>query len=182
MTVNATSGLMNWTPSKAGEVMVLLSVRDGNGGEVWQEFAINVSGAVGPKASIVSPAALSVLEGKIMVQGKTARGTREVQRVEVRLDGGGWRNATGTSNWTFDLDTAGLQKGRHTIYARAYDGKVFSPEAKVEFDVSKREFLTLDNVSLLGIVAVAILALACCAVVLAKIRRRPPDIDKMVEK
>ena len=39
------------------------------------------------------------------------------------------------------------------IYARAFDGKLYSPEAKVDFLVNKKEFLTLDSVSLLGVVA-----------------------------
>jgi hypothetical protein len=171
MTVNPTSGLINWTPSEAGAIHVILSVRDGNGGEVWQEFTINVSTAVGPKVSITWPAALSQVENVMTVQGRIARGTREVQRVEVKLDGGDWKNATGTYNWTFDIDTRGLEKGRHTIYARAFDGKVYSPEAKVEVVVNKREFLTLDNASVLGIVAALVLVTVGLGIILA-VRRR----------
>jgi hypothetical protein len=103
--------------------------------------------------------------------------------VEVRLDGGEWKNATGTNNWTFDIDTRGLEKGRHTIYARAFDGKVFSPEAKVDVVVNKKEFLTLDSVSVLAIVAVVVLAaLVGCALILARRRKRPSDDEHRPEK
>jgi hypothetical protein len=171
MTVNSTSGLINWTPSEAGKIPVILSVRDQNGGEVWQEFTINVSAAVRPKVSISSPGMLSEVEGEMTVRGRVAKGTREVQRVEVRLDGGQWKNATGTSNWTFNINTRGLKNGRHTIYARAFDGKVYSPEAKVDVVVNTREFLTLDSASLLVITFIVVLVIVGLGVLLV-VRRK----------
>ena len=172
MSVDASSGLLNWTPAEAGEYSVLLSVRDGNGGEAWQQFNITVSEAIAPKISITSPGKLSRVQGDITVQGRAARGTRELRSVEVRLDDGPWTRASGTANWTFNLDTRGLREGRHTVHARAYDGKVYSQDAKVEFDVSQGEFLSLDNVSVVGIVIASLLVVLAVLIIAALRRRR----------
>jgi serine protease AprX len=51
----------------------------------------------------------------------------EVQSVEVRIDGGDWKEATDKSNgtwskWIYDVEKEGLSKGDHTIEVRAVAG------------------------------------------------------------
>ena len=51
----------------------------------------------------------------------------EVEYVEVRIDGGEWKEAKdesdGTwSKWTYRIDLSKLEKGNHTFEARAVDG------------------------------------------------------------
>jgi|GEM_PF-6415631 len=42
--------------------------------------------------------------------------------VEVRVDGGAWQAATGTTSWSCRLDVSGWTPGQHTIEARSTDG------------------------------------------------------------
>lgn len=51
----------------------------------------------------------------------------QVESVEVRIDGGDWKEATDKSNgtwskWIYDIEQEGLSKGNHTIEVRAVSG------------------------------------------------------------
>ena len=70
--------------------------------------------------AIVSPANGATISGLITVSG-TASDTVSISSVAVSVDGGAYALATGTSNWTFSLDTASLTNGSHTITAKAWD-------------------------------------------------------------
>jgi hypothetical protein len=49
-----------------------------------------------------------------------------VEKVEIRIDNGDWIEVSGTTDWSFDLDTTQYANGQHTLYARAYDGEKYS--------------------------------------------------------
>ncbi len=49
-----------------------------------------------------------------------------VQGVEVKVDRGDWIPATGTSSWSYLLNVSNLTLGRHYIFARSYDGDLYS--------------------------------------------------------
>jgi len=51
----------------------------------------------------------------------TAADNVAVSKVEVSIDGGVWNTATGTTSWTFSLNTQNQLNGSHTISARATD-------------------------------------------------------------
>ncbi|MBK8753245.1 MAG: hypothetical protein IPL99_17140 [Candidatus Competibacteraceae bacterium] len=48
MSINASSGLIAWTPTAAGDASVGVEVRDGKGGNATQSFTIQVTAPVGP--------------------------------------------------------------------------------------------------------------------------------------
>ena len=74
----------------------------------------------GPTLVIISPANGATISGLITVSG-TASDTVSISSVAVSVDGGAYALATGTSNWTFILDTTSLPNGSHTITAKAWD-------------------------------------------------------------
>ncbi len=49
-----------------------------------------------------------------------------VQKVEVKIDRGDWITATGTTNWSYTVNAANLTIGTHYIFARSYDGDLYS--------------------------------------------------------
>ena len=76
---------------------------------------------VPPTISLIAPADGSTVTGVVAVTG-AASDNVAVAKVEVSIDGGGWTLASGTTNWTYSLNTQGLLNGLHTISARATDG------------------------------------------------------------
>ncbi|MCK4758270.1 MAG: hypothetical protein KAS67_07450, partial [Thermoplasmata archaeon] len=81
-----------------------------------------------PSCTIFNPAAGSMVSGAVTVSGTASDsdGNEELVQVEVRIDDGTWNTATGTTTWSYDLSTFTLTNGQHVIYARAYDGALYS--------------------------------------------------------
>jgi hypothetical protein len=126
MTVNGTSGQISWIPESAGIFNVQLKISDGRGGEATQEFTITVQNRTRPTIEFFTPSEGQKVRGILIVAGTTTRGTLDITRVQIRVDSGGWLNASGNPNWTYQLDTTKLKDGRHTIQARAFDGMDYS--------------------------------------------------------
>jgi len=168
-----------WMPTKAqkGDWNATVTVTDGRGGIAEQTFRIHVE-VIAPICAITYPAAGTTVKGFLRVNGTSAKGSAEVARVEVRIDGGAWKDAIGTSLWTFDIDTAKLSNGNHTVEARATDGELPSERATVQITVSNAvPKPNPPGLSLEGGPWLIAVAAACAAGVLAIIylRRRKRD-------
>jgi hypothetical protein len=73
-----------------------------------------------PNVAITSPANGATVSGMVSVSG-TASDNAGLSKVEVRVDGGTLASATGTSSWSYSLNTASLSNSSHTITALATD-------------------------------------------------------------
>lgn len=139
MVVEPHSGRVYWTPVQEGRYSLVLIVSDGRGGLDKQGFTLNVSQARPPPSppgcTITHPSNGSRVRGVIEVGGRAIPGTEPLLRVEVRVDGGEWREASGTESWSFSLDTTGLRNGAHRIQARAVASPLSSEAAVVEVEV-----------------------------------------------
>ena len=126
----------------------------GDTGTAYSVWQVNATGTIGnvavldeplfwtpaPEGSlpiavhVQSPTSGSFLSGPVTISG-TASAANGLVAVQVRVDAGTWANATGTSNWTFPLDTTGLADGPHQIGARSFDGTNYSAEVTVAVTV-----------------------------------------------
>ena len=88
-----------------------------------------------PNVAIGDPNAGATVSGSVNVSG-SASDNAGVAQVEIRVDGGNWVSASGTSNWSRSLDTAAYSDGSHTITARATDaaGNASTTSRSVTFD------------------------------------------------
>jgi len=91
-----------------------------------------------PAVTILCPVEGEPYSGIVLVEG-TASDDVAVLWVEVRIDGGIWARANGTTRWSVLLDTYGFDVGEHVLEARASDGSGHSPVAKVNFSVERGE-------------------------------------------
>lgn len=73
-----------------------------------------------PTITLLTPTNGSVAGGLLTISGTAADNTG-LQRVEVRVDAQPWQIATGTTSWSFSLNTANYLNGSRTISARATD-------------------------------------------------------------
>ena len=158
MAINAANGRIVWTPPAAGNYPVTLNVTDGKGGEATQDFVIVVSEAVKPVVSITSPPIGKTWSGKVTINGVAKKGSREVSNVQIRFDSKDWMNATGTYNWSSQLDSKSLKDGKHTIQVRAYDGKGYSDI--LSRDVKVKNEPTVKTPMMTGDLALALLLAA----------------------
>lgn len=91
-----------------------------------------------PECFIWNPVNGSTVSGTYTVAGTSATRDldRQIQTVEVSIDGGPWNPVTGLQPWRFDWDTSKVSDGRHTISARSYDGTDYSAATTVEVIVN----------------------------------------------
>jgi hypothetical protein len=87
-----------------------------------------------PAVSIVAPTPGAVLTGAATLLG-TASDNIGVAKIEVAVDGGSYRIASGTTAWSCGLSTTGYADGSHTLTARATDaaGNVATTAVSVTF-------------------------------------------------
>jgi Bacterial Ig domain len=74
-----------------------------------------------PVISIVAPSSGSTVSGPVNVSGSASDSGASLARVQVSVDGGPYQPASGTSLWSFPLDTTSYPNGTHTIVAQATD-------------------------------------------------------------
>jgi len=126
---------------------------------------VNNIGNIPPKIEILSPENGSTVKGSIIIQGKAwdEDGNESLVRVEISIDKGGWKEVTGTVNWTCSLDTTKLSNGEHLIEARSYDGINYSEIAKIIINVQnegkEREALWFA-IGVIIAIAIAVIAIA----------------------
>ena len=137
LSIGRTDGRIIWPIPRdiAGNFTVAVKVSDGNGGEARQEFTLAVRPFVRPRVGITAPVAGKTISGKYIFAGAASPGSLPVTTVQVRLDSGEWRDATGNATWGLSLDTTRLKDGQHLLEARASDGTTLSDTVSVRFTV-----------------------------------------------
>jgi len=141
MSIDPTTGRINWTPStsQVGNHTVTVGVSDGRGGVAAQTFVIRVWDSQGPPAkpecTITSHLNGTTVSKKIILTGSVKKGTSAISTVQIRVDSGVWSTAVGRENWTYELDTKSLKNGQHTVYVRASDGASYSDASSVILNV-----------------------------------------------
>ncbi|MCD6512324.1 MAG: right-handed parallel beta-helix repeat-containing protein, partial [Thermoplasmata archaeon] len=88
-----------------------------------------------PTITITSPSNGATVSGTVTIQGTAGDSDGTVQKVEVKIDNGAWTQATGTTEWSYSLNTTVLSNGEHTIYARSFDGADYSSSASITINI-----------------------------------------------
>ena len=111
-----------------------------------------------PVVIITYPSNEESVSDTLMIQGKAwdPDGNESLIRVEVRIDGKEWVNATGTVNWAY---TTKLSNGWHIIESRAFDGKDYSNITSITVEVKKSGNGIIPGFELVALIG-AVVALA----------------------
>jgi subtilisin family serine protease len=119
------TGTTSWTYAldarilTAGSHTITARATDNFDGTAMTSLTAIVQNAA-PSINITSPTNNTSVTGTITVAG-TAADDFAVARVLVHVDDGPASLASGTTNWSYSLDTNTLTAGTHTIYAQAVD-------------------------------------------------------------
>jgi hypothetical protein len=137
-----------------------------------QEFVVEVKEPSRARADIIAPLEDQRLDGVTSFSGTAARGYWDIVGVQVRIDSGDWRTASGRSEWFFKLDTKGLKNGRHTLEVRAFDGHLYSEPASRDFDVENASGGSPLSMEMIAILATLTAAAAVAGFVVWRVRSR----------
>ena len=164
---NVTNGLY-WTPNQQqlGNHTIKIAVSDGRGGLAEQEIVLNVIRYKPPElptppvCSVIFPTPYETVSGKIVINGTGARGTNLTFQVLLKIDNGPWKEATGSSDWYYTLDTGTLKNGNHLLHVKATDGSLSTKPLEIPITVknpqtSRQTTNMLTNFGILLVAAVA---------------------------
>ena len=169
-----------------GTRMVTLTVNDGDGGQ--SKDTVNATISVFPTVRIISPVNGSRISFKTLtVVGISTNSTL----VQVRVQGGEWKNATGVSNWQISFDISSSPEGAYIIEARSLYQTAESPHDSVSIELEagdETEILTFVLVGLgvtggavgvafLLVEPLAVTLLTLLAILAAKLRRKEDISD-----
>jgi hypothetical protein len=130
------SGAISGTPTVAGTSPFTVVVKDSTGASASANLSINVVTAAPPTVSVNSPANGSTVSGTVVVSGVASDGLT-ISSVLVSVDGGTFANASGTSSWSFSLNSNSLSNGAHTLSAKVTDSASNSATSSlVDFTVN----------------------------------------------
>lgn len=112
-----------------------LGAGNGHGGQgSCKKHTCTSTDTTAPSDAIVDPTGGAQVSKTITVTG-SATDNVEVASVEVAVDGGAFKSASGTTSWTYTVDTTAYANGRHTIASRATDTSGNVGTAAVGVDV-----------------------------------------------
>ncbi len=97
-----------------------------------------------PLVAIDTPQDGSDVEGIVTIEGTATDVDGTVEEVEVRIDGGDWQTATGTTSWSYDWDTTQEPNGANLVEARSYDGIEHSELEAITLIVDNPTFVDLE--------------------------------------
>jgi glycosidase len=117
-----------WTPATTNLVHLSTNAVDGVSGNsfygAFDTYFVTSTNAVAdltpPTVAINSPTNGATVVGTISISG-TASDNVAVASVQISIDSGSWMTASGTTSWSFSLNTQYMLNGLHTIYAQATD-------------------------------------------------------------
>ncbi len=106
----------------------------GGGGGCKKHTSCTTTDTTAPDDAIIDPTGGAQVSNTVTVTG-TASDNVAIASVQVAVDGGPFKNASGTSSWTYALDTSGYANGNHTLTSRATDTSGNVGTAAVAVDV-----------------------------------------------
>jgi clostripain len=152
----------------------------------WDEFLhyyISKKSAIQtpPSVGIDAPKDGEVLRldrGNFAVKGTAFDYQNDVGKVEYQVDGGDWKTAAGSTDWSFVLDTKTLGPGSHTIAVRASDASSSSGAVKVVVTIVAPEKTTgphqstQSSASLVAAAVLFIVLVVLAVIILGRFRRK----------
>ncbi len=155
MEIDTYTGVITWTPTpdQLGVHNVTVVVTDGQV-NVTVTFQVEVERT--PREftlKVTEPREGETISGVFYVKGSATVTPGEVEKVEVRVDGGEWKVANGTAPFRLRLDAKFLEAGPHLIEVRCTDGYVYSNITAVNITV--RHPQKKSPLIYVGVVAVA---------------------------
>jgi len=116
----SSSGTISGTPTVAATSSFTAQVKDSTGATAAAPLGINIGTSALPMVSITTPANGSTISGTVSLTG-SATDTLGITSVQVSIDGGSYANASGTTSWTFSVNTTALSTGTHSFSAKVTD-------------------------------------------------------------
>jgi hypothetical protein len=100
-----------------------------------------------PKIQITYPAPDAVISYLVIISGEAsdADGNDQILFVQVKINDGPWKSASGTTLWSYDWNAYDEADGLYTIAVRAWDGQDYSKTVTQTIQVKNPVTIESDN-------------------------------------
>lgn len=133
---------LSWDTTEAADGDHTIEIRASDPhGTTTQTRNVTVDNVDESAVEITGPPDGARVDGTVTVAGSAALEGGAVERVQVRIDDGPWRDANGTSDWTFAWNTTDVPDGSHRIEVRAQGEDASNGTATVDVRVTNHERL-----------------------------------------
>ena len=142
-------------------------------GKYWNEFIHHVNFPPDsadnppPTCLILTPEPWENINENIYSITGSAFDTDSVTEVQIKIDNNEWIKVDGTNTWSYKWKTS---PGKHTIYAKSFDGVSYSTISSVNVDVVFTEG-GIEGYSW-GIISLPVAAIAVLVIIIAMIKQR----------
>ncbi len=104
---------------------------------IFENVKSNVNSIKRPNVNIVYPVDGMTITDLVLIRGNASSNESSLVYVEIMINEGTWKKATGTYNWSYLWNTSSLSDGYYDIQARAWDGKSYSVIESVIVELKK---------------------------------------------
>lgn len=125
-------------------VLGMVTVMENNGPELRTVLVEGLNVDLKPEIALLPDTIPEAMAGIEQING-TASDDVGMESIEYSIDGGEWKQALGTDEWGFSVDTTEMESGYHYMEIRGFDGVQYSDVMNVSFDVDQP-----PSVSILG--------------------------------
>jgi hypothetical protein len=104
---------------------------------IFENVKSNVNSIKRPNVNIVYPVDGMTITDLVLIRGNASSNESSLVYVEIMINEGTWKKATGTYNWSYLWNTSSLSDDYYDIQARAWDGKSYSVIESVIVELKK---------------------------------------------
>jgi hypothetical protein len=158
-----------WVEASDGELATMM----------WVQYVVkNPIPPDSPPTVNLTTAVPASLHGRLLLEGTASDPDGVVVKVQVRMDGDAWVEASGTVAWSYYLDTTQYDDGPHTLAIRAWDGEKFSELVTRQFLIENKKptdggGAVSELVIVGGLLAAVVIVVAVTAVAIRSRRKEP---------
>jgi parallel beta-helix repeat protein len=140
-----------------------------------------------PLCNIIAPIGGATISGTVEISGNASDAEGNISKVEIRIDNDLWILVSGNASWSYDWDTNLVSNGSHKIYARAFDGELYSKEAFINLTVNNQDPNERSEVEETWspiLIALFVLILIIVIILVMKMKKKPNEhiLDERNEK
>jgi hypothetical protein len=171
-----------------GTHSIYLKVKDNY--DVWSPEAITSltvqqRANVEPTVSFINPQSNDVIYDEIFIHVEAEDEIDNIERIEIRVDDNNWFLISETATGYYTMDVSEVGTGKHVLYARAFDGELYSEEEFVIIEIQEADeggTLQVDDpgfIILIAFIIIPIIAAILLYYIFVVRRRRRRDFIKL---
>jgi hypothetical protein len=105
--------------------------------ESYTTLTVQLRANLEPSVRFVNPSSGDVVTDKIFIHVEAEDEIDQIESIEIRVDDNNWFKIADSATGYYSLDSKEMGVGKHVLYARAFDGELYSEEEFIIIEVEE---------------------------------------------